>query len=39
MDGSGASSGEGCIEIVKPYATFFDSLTRPCGIYYSSPRR
>jgi hypothetical protein len=39
MDGSGSSSGEGCVEIVKPYATFFDSLNRPCGIYYSSPRR
>jgi len=39
VDGSRTSGGEGCVEIVKPYATFFDSLNLPSGIYYSSPRR
>jgi hypothetical protein len=34
VDGGRVSGGEGCVEIVKPYATFFDSLNRPCGIYY-----
>ena len=36
MDGSWASSGEGCVEIVRPFATFFDSLNPPSGIYYST---
>jgi hypothetical protein len=34
VDGGRVSGGEGCVEIVKPYATFFDSLNRPFGIYY-----
>jgi hypothetical protein len=34
VDGGRVSSGEGGVEIVKAYATFFDSLNRPCGIYY-----
>jgi hypothetical protein len=37
LDGSWASSGEGCVEIIKLYATFFDNLNPPSRIKYSIP--